>query len=104
MATVCKMAGEVSGGRSLDDMAREMRYPRRLAAGILAAAAAIGLALACLGLYGIVAYSAAQRTREFTRLTRLAHRSRTGDSRGLDFGLLVRHFSTGVYRMLSNAA
>src|SRR6185436_18678441 len=40
-------------------------YPRRLAAGILAAAAMVGVALACIGLYGIVSYSAAQRTREF---------------------------------------
>jgi hypothetical protein len=58
-------SAQVSSIRTLDDIADELLYPRRLAAGILAAAATIGLALACLGLYGIVAYSAAQRTREF---------------------------------------
>jgi putative ABC transport system permease protein len=58
-------SAEITGVRTLDDMAGELLYPRRLAAGILGASAAIGLALACLGLYGVVAYTAAQRTREF---------------------------------------
>lgn len=58
-------SAEIARVRTLDDMAGEILYPRRLAAGILAAAATIGLALACIGLYGIVSYSASQRTREF---------------------------------------
>lgn len=57
-------SAEISGVRTLDDMASEILYPQRLATGILAAAAMIGLGLTCIGLYGIVSYSAAQRTRE----------------------------------------
>ncbi len=56
---------EIAGVRTLDDIAGEILYPRRLAAGLLAAAATIGLALACIGLYGIVSYAASRRTREF---------------------------------------
>ena len=58
-------SAEVSGITTLDAMAGQILYPRRLAAGILAGAAAVGLFLACIGLYGIVSYSVAQRTREF---------------------------------------
>ena len=39
-------------------------YPRRMAAGILSFAGVIGLALAAIGLYGVVSYSVAQRLRD----------------------------------------
>ena len=39
-------------------------YPARLAAGLLAAFGVLGLLLACVGLYGVVAYSVSRRTRE----------------------------------------
>jgi predicted permease len=55
---------EVTSVRTLDDLAAEVLYPRRLGAGILVMAGLIGLVLSCIGLYGVVSYSAAQRTRE----------------------------------------
>jgi putative ABC transport system permease protein len=77
-------AAQVTRVRTLDDIAGEILYPRRLAAGILAAAAAIGLSLACIGLYGIVSYSAAQRTRE------LGIRATLGATRRDIVGLVLR--------------
>jgi hypothetical protein len=77
-------SAQVTRVRTLDDIAGEILYPRRLAAGILAAAAAIGLGLACIGLYGIVSYSAAQRTRE------LGIRATLGATRRDIVGLVLR--------------
>jgi putative ABC transport system permease protein len=42
----------------------DSRQPRRMATSILTTAALIGLLLASIGLYGVVAFSVAQRTRE----------------------------------------
>jgi putative ABC transport system permease protein len=42
----------------------EILYPRRAAAGILAASGLVGLFLAGIGLYGVMAYAVAQRLRE----------------------------------------
>jgi putative ABC transport system permease protein len=39
-------------------------YPRRLAAAILGASGAIGMLLAAIGLYGVIAYAVAQRVQE----------------------------------------
>jgi predicted permease len=50
--------------RMMKDGIAEMLYPRRVAAGVLALSGAIGLLLASIGLYGVVAYSVAQRLRE----------------------------------------
>ena len=41
-----------------------LRYPRRIATTMLSSSAVLGLLLAAFGLYGIVAYSVAQRMRE----------------------------------------
>jgi predicted permease len=57
-------SAEIGRVRMLDELAADMLYPRRLAAGILAGASAVCLVLACIGLYGIVSYAAAERTRE----------------------------------------
>jgi ABC-type antimicrobial peptide transport system permease subunit len=46
------------------DAADEMLYPRRLAAAVAGLAGLTSLILASIGLYGIVSYSIAQRTRE----------------------------------------
>jgi putative ABC transport system permease protein len=50
--------------RTMEQEVDEILYPRRLAAAILAACSLLGLTLACVGLYGVVAYSVAQRQRE----------------------------------------
>jgi predicted permease len=51
--------------RTFVDDISERRFTRRLAVSILGIAAMIGLALAAIGLYGVVSYSLAQRLREF---------------------------------------
>jgi predicted permease len=50
--------------RTLSQLLDEALYPRRLATTVLSAAGLAGLLLACIGLYGVVSYSAAQRVRE----------------------------------------
>jgi putative ABC transport system permease protein len=55
---------EVSQVRTMEQVVGEILYPRRLAAAMLVAGALIGLVLSCIGLYGVVSYSVAQRQRE----------------------------------------
>jgi len=108
-------SAEITRVRTLDDIVGEILYPRRLAAGILAAAAVIALALACIGLYGIVSYTAAERTREFgiratlgaTRedIVRLVLRDGAitlgaGISFGLVFGAIALRAASSVVRGL----
>lgn len=55
---------EVVQVRTMEQVVAEILYPRRLAAAMLVAGAVIGLVLSCIGLYGVVSYSVAQRVRE----------------------------------------
>jgi putative ABC transport system permease protein len=55
---------EAYSARTMRQVVAEILYPRRLAAAILAVSGLIGLLLASLGLYGVVAYSVAQRVHE----------------------------------------
>ena len=55
---------EILSSGMLSDSIAAMLYPRRMAAGILAAAGFIGLILSAAGLYGVISYSVAQRLRE----------------------------------------
>lgn len=54
----------VADGSRVTDTIASFLHPRRIAAGMLGAAGLIGLLLASVGIYGVVSYSVAQRTRE----------------------------------------
>jgi putative ABC transport system permease protein len=75
---------EVSQVRTMEQVVGEILYPRRLAAAILTAAGGIGLLLACIGLYGVVSYSVAQRLRE------IGIRTTLGAERGDIVALVLR--------------
>jgi putative ABC transport system permease protein len=55
---------EILRSGTVEDAIGSMRYPRRMAAGILALSGVMGLILASMGIYGVVSYSVAQRLRE----------------------------------------
>ena len=57
-------AQKISRSTTFESAIDAILYPRRMAAGILSFAGVIGLALAAIGLYGVVSYSVAQRLRE----------------------------------------
>ncbi|HUF24595.1 MAG TPA: ADOP family duplicated permease [Vicinamibacterales bacterium] len=58
------LGASITRVRTMEQAVGEILYPRRLAAAILTACSLVGLILACIGLYGVVAYSMAQRLRE----------------------------------------
>lgn len=66
----------IAGTHMVSDAIDAMLFPRRLAAMVLALAAICGLVLACVGLYGIVSYSVAQRVREIGIRTTLGAQRR----------------------------
>ena len=75
---------DVMNTGTLRDQISSMLYPRRMAAGILAASGLIGLILAAAGLYGVISYSVEQRVRE------LGIRATLGASRFALMGLVLR--------------
>ena len=50
--------------RSLTQVADEILFPRRAAVGVLLACGGAGLLLACVGIYGVISHSVAQRLQE----------------------------------------
>ena len=50
--------------QTMDNAISTLYFPRRVAAGVLGAAGLAALVLACIGIYGVVSYSVAQRVRE----------------------------------------
>ncbi|HEX5215629.1 MAG TPA: ADOP family duplicated permease [Vicinamibacterales bacterium] len=75
---------EVTRVQTMRQMVAEILYPRRVAAAILLTAGVIGLALACIGLYGVMSYSIAQRRRE------IGIRATLGADRGDIIRLVLR--------------
>ena len=55
---------EIHRSGTVGNAIASMRYPRRMAVGILSLSGIMGLLLASMGIYGVVSYSVAQRLRE----------------------------------------
>jgi putative ABC transport system permease protein len=56
---------QIMRSRTMNEAISELLYAQRMASAILGTSGLIGLLLACVGLYGVVSYSVARRTREF---------------------------------------
>jgi predicted permease len=70
--------------RTIDDQVATALFPQRFALWVSGSLGAVALLLALLGVYGVISYSVAQRTREFG--VRLA----LGASRGTMVGMVLR--------------
>jgi predicted permease len=78
--------------------------PGRLAGGVLAATGAVALALACLGLYAVVAYSVSRRTKEIGVRVALGARPRDILALVMSEGSRLLAWGLGVGLLLAVAA
>ena len=92
----------VSAVRPLDEVFAESIARPRLTASAMSIFAGAALLLAALGVYGIVAYSVSQRSREFG--IRVALGAKPGQIIGMVVGQNLRIVAIGVDRSVSPAA
>ncbi len=79
---------EIRNVRSLSQVADEILFPRRAAVGVLLACGSAGLLLACMGIYGVISHSVAQRLQE------IGIRATLGANRGDIIALVLREAVT----------
>ena len=80
--------------QTLEEVVSRSLWRQRLQGNVLTIFAALALALACIGLYGVISYAVAQRTREMG--VRLALGASGADILRLVFGQSARLVSAGV--------
>ena len=80
--------------QTMEEVVSRSLWRQRLQGNVLAIFAALALALACIGLYGVISYAVAQRTREMG--VRIALGASGGDILRLVFGQSARVVATGV--------
>jgi putative ABC transport system permease protein len=85
---------ELFGLRTLEEVRRETAFPQRLTGVLLGVFGAIAVVLAAVGLYGVVGYGVAQRTREIG--VRVALGARPGQVRRLIVRQGMRMAGVGV--------
>jgi ABC-type antimicrobial peptide transport system permease subunit len=84
----------LSAATTLEDVLDASVAPRRFYMALLAVFAAVALGLACVGLYGVVSFSVAQRTREIG--IRMALGANATDVWRLVLGQGLRHTAAGT--------